>query len=150
MDAITHLMQWFAGGDPGYMRLYGCMRQDVLWITITILLDLTIAAGYAMIAMHWWKNARSLPPIPAKSAMGNMRNIFVFCGICGYAFIPIKMFWPAWRFYDIAMGFLVYFTWKYALSAKTLNVVYSALSRSDARCPSWGLLQRPRILWSPA
>ena len=58
------------------------------------------AAGYALIALHWGRNERLLPPIPAKRALGNMRNIFVFCGICGYAFIPIKMIWPAWRFQD--------------------------------------------------
>ena len=59
-----------------------------------------------------------------------MRNIFLFCGMCGYIFIPIKMVWPAWRLYDIAMMFLVYFTWRYALSTGQLKVIYSELGRS--------------------
>src|SRR3954469_2190319 len=101
------------------------MKGDVLWISITIALDLAVAAGYGLIALHWSKNARSLPAIPAKSALANMRHIFAFCGICGYVFIPIKMFWPAWRLYDMFLVVLVYFTWKYAWNARDLKVIYS-------------------------
>jgi signal transduction histidine kinase len=81
--------------------------------------------------MHWWRNQKHLPDVPAKRALAHMRNIFLFCGICGYIFIPIKMFWPAWRLYDIFMGFLVYFTWRYALRSRELKVVYSELGRSS-------------------
>jgi signal transduction histidine kinase len=40
------------------------------------------------------------------------------------------MVWPAWRLYDLFMAVLVYFTWKYAWSARDLKVVYSELGRS--------------------
>jgi signal transduction histidine kinase len=59
-----------------------------------------------------------------------MRNIFLFCGVCGYVFIPVKMFWPAWRLYDFFMLVLVYFTWRYAWGARDLKVLYSELSRT--------------------
>src|SRR5207247_378630 len=90
-----------------------------------------VAAGYVVIAYHWWKNQKHLPPTPAKTALQTMRNIFVFCGICGYMFIPIKMVWPAWRLYDFFMAGLVYFTWKYAINAKNLKVIYNELGRSN-------------------
>src|SRR5262245_56840872 len=109
MQPIIHLMRWFTGGEHQYMVLYQCMRRDYLWIWLTVLLDAAVAAGYALIALHWGRNERLLPPIPAKRALGNMRNIFVFCGICGYVFIPIKMVWPAWRLYDFFLAALVYF-----------------------------------------
>jgi len=130
MDGLTSLLHWFAGGDLQYMKLAGCMKHDTVWIAVTVLLDLSVAAGYGLIAMHWWKNSRNLPDIPAKRALGNMRNIFLFCGICGYVFIPIKMVWPAWRLYDFFMAVLLYFTWRYALKARDLKVVYSELGRS--------------------
>ena len=63
-------------------------------------------------------------------ALGNMKRIFLFCGTCGYLFIPIKMFWPAWRLYDFFMMALVFFTWRYALNARQLRVVYHELSRT--------------------
>jgi signal transduction histidine kinase len=100
-------------------------------MAVTITLDLSVAIGYVLIAYHWNRNERSLPPSPARTALRMMRNIFVFCGICGYLFIPIKMFWPAWRLYDMFMVVLVFYTWRYAINAKNLRVIYTAISRSN-------------------
>src|SRR4051812_47141140 len=127
---IHSLLNWFAG-DGRYMNLVHCMGHDRPWIVLTVLLDAAVAAGYGCIAMHWWKNERTLPPVPAKRALRHMRNIFLFCGLCGYAFIPVKMFWPAWRLYDLFMVFLVYFTWRYAWGARELKVVYNELGRTN-------------------
>ena len=127
---ISTLFDWFAG-DGRYMNLVHCMGHDHGWIALTIVLDLTVAAGYAAIAMHWWKNQRTLPAVPAKRALGNMRNIFLFCGLCGYVFIPVKMVWPAWRLYDMFMVVLAYFTWRYAWGARDLKVLYTELGRSS-------------------
>jgi hypothetical protein len=112
------------------MDLVHCMGHDRWWIAITVALDLAVAGGYALIALHWWKNQRGLPDSPAKRALGTMWNIFLFCGTCGYLFIPIKMVWPAWRLYDLVMVVLGYYTWRYALGARDLKVVYNELGRS--------------------
>ncbi len=125
------LLHWFSGGSNQYMTMRCCMNSDWFWIVLTVTLDVAVAAGYAMIALHWWRNSRRLPPSPAKKALGNMRDIFLFCGICGYTFIPIKMVWPAWRLYDMFMIILVYITWKYAWSARDLKVIYRELGRTD-------------------
>jgi signal transduction histidine kinase len=127
----SRLFQWFAGGNTPYMRLSDCMAGDTFWMVFTVSLDICVALGYGLIALHWWRNCRALPPTPARSALNNMRNIFLFCGICGYAFIPIKMVWPAWRLYDFFMLVLVYFTWEYAWSARDLKVIYSELGRTN-------------------
>ncbi|HYE16850.1 MAG TPA: HAMP domain-containing sensor histidine kinase [Tepidisphaeraceae bacterium] len=135
MDWLIDLMNWFAGkpagGGMGYHRLVSCMRGDTLWIVITVGLDLAVAAGYVVIARHWSKNQKALRNPRAAKSMGRIKNIFIFCGICGYAFIPVKMFWPAWRLYDIVMAVLVYYTWRYALDSRNLSVVYGELNRSD-------------------
>jgi signal transduction histidine kinase len=132
MQILLSILQWFTGGvDHQYMRLAGCMRHDYAWIGITIALDLAVAIGYVLIAYHWSRNEKQLPPSPAKQALRMMRNIFVFCGICGYLFIPIKMYWPAWRLYDMFMVVLVFYTWRYALNAKNLKVIYTAIGRSN-------------------
>ena len=127
---FNYIFDWFSG-DGRYMTLIHCMGHDYPWIVLTVMLDIAVAAGYGAIAMHWWKNERMLPPIPAKRALRHMRNIFLFCGLCGYAFIPVKMFWPAWRLYDLFMCFLVYFTWRYAWGARELKVVYNELGRTN-------------------
>jgi signal transduction histidine kinase len=128
----TDLIHWFSGGaEHPYHNLFHCMRQDTLWVTLTVVLDLTVAIGYLLIAKHWWVNQRSLPDSAPKRALGSMRNIFLFCGLCGYVFIPVKMFWPAWRLYDLFMVILGYFTWKYAWGARELKIVYNAIGRHE-------------------
>src|SRR5262249_38946313 len=111
--------------------LVHCMNHDWLWIGTTVVLDLAIASGYVLIALHWRRNERSLKESPAKSALRNMKQIFLFCGLCGYLFIPIKMFWPAWRLYDGFLAILAYYTWRYALGSWDLRFVYNELGRSQ-------------------
>jgi len=124
------ILDWFAGNGR-YMNLRHCMDDDRFWIALTVGLDITVACGYLLIAAHWWKNQKLVETgHPARKALGQLRNIFLFCGLCGYVFIPIKMFWPAWRLYDGFMIALVYFTWRYALSARNLQVVYTELSKT--------------------
>lgn len=113
------------------MDLIHCMGHDTFWITMTVVLDFAVAAGYGAIALHWWKNQRLLPGGPAKRALAQMRNIFLFCGICSYVFIPMKMVWPAWRLYDMFMLALVYSTWRYAWNAGQLRVVYRGIGAID-------------------
>lgn len=125
------VVNWFAGGRQGYMTLVHCMNHDVVWISITVALDLTIAVGYVLIALHWRDNERELRDTPAKAALGTMKNIFIFCGLCGYVFIPIKMFWPAWRLYDMFLAVLAFYTWRYALRSRELKVVYNQLERTE-------------------
>lgn len=131
---MRDFINWFTAGVPdqdGYMTLIHCMMHDWWWIGITVALDVAVAAGYILIAWHWQINQRLLPRGSApRRALGNMRNIFVLCGICGYLFIPIKMVWPAWRLYDMVMLVLVWMTWRYAWGARDLKVVYSEIGRA--------------------
>ena len=131
---MRDFINWFTAGVPdrgGYMTLIHCMMHDWLWIWITVALDVAVAAGYILIAGHWQINQRQLVRgSPARRALGNMRNIFVLCGICGYLFIPIKMVWPAWRLYEMVMLILVWMTWRYAWGARDLKVVYSEIGRA--------------------
>jgi signal transduction histidine kinase len=131
MTMLGDLFRWLAGGPNGYKNLVHCMNGDTFWITLTVILDLAVTFGYLLIARHWWENEKSLPKCQAKTALGQMKQIFLFCGTCGYLFIPIKMFWPAWRLYDVAMMALVFITWRYALNARQLRVVYHELGRSS-------------------
>src|SRR5947208_3382025 len=67
MEWFSSAIHWLSGGENQYMRLYGCMKGDTFWITLTIALDLTVAAGYVLIARHWWINQRDQPR-PAHAA----------------------------------------------------------------------------------
>src|SRR5262245_34675099 len=112
---MTQLLNWFAGGASRYMTLVHCMNHDWFWIGLTVGLDLLVATGYVLIALHWWRNEANVAASPSKKALARMKNIFLYCGLCGYVFIPIKMVWPAWRLYDAFLAVLAYYTWRYAL-----------------------------------
>ena len=131
MDWLYTAYRWFSGGEQQYHPLTHCMRQQWFWISTTVTLDVAVAIGYCIIAFHWRRNERTLPRSPARQALASMRGIFTFCGICGYLFIPVKLVWPAWRLYDLAMLGLVFYTWRYALNAPGLKVLYSAVGRTD-------------------
>jgi signal transduction histidine kinase len=131
MDWLTSIARWFSGGAVQYRTLFHCMEKDMLWIGITVLMDVAVASGYVIIALHWRRNQRQLRNARAEQAMGRMKNIFFLCGLCGYVFIPVKMIWPAWRLYDFFMAALAYVTWRYALDTRNLNVVYNELNRSN-------------------
>jgi signal transduction histidine kinase len=130
MQWISGIVRWFSGGEVQYHTLRMCMQGDTLWIGLTVFLDVAVAVGYLVIAWHWLRNERLLPPSPARKAMSAIRNVFIFCGICGYLFIPVKMWWPAWRLYDVFLAALVFYTWRYAFSAMDLRVVYNELGRT--------------------
>ena len=132
MTAISGIFDWLAGGSTPYMTLYHCMAHDLFWVSLTVTLDIAVAAGYVLIAIHWQRNQRLIADSQARKPLNQLRNIFIFCGICGYVFIPIKMFWPAWRLYDMVMIVLVYTTWRYALSAGNLKIIFHQLHRSSS------------------
>jgi PAS domain S-box-containing protein len=127
---LSNLINWFAGGANGYHNLAHCMRYDSFWIGLTVALDLAVAGGYVVIAARWRRNEKGLASGPSKTALGRLKKIFIFCGLCGYLFIPIKMFWPAWRLYDIFMIGLAYLTWRYALGSDELKTIYKDLAQA--------------------
>ena len=128
---LSTVLNWFSGGSTAYHDLIHCMRHDVFWIAVTVALDLAVVVGYMIIAAHWRSSEKASGENPAKIPLRRLKNIFVFCGVCGYLFIPIKMIWPAWRLYDLILVVLVYNTWRFALRAGDLKALYIELGRSD-------------------
>src|SRR5688572_18745356 len=129
MSGLGTLRDWFAGNGR-YMDLTRAMGNDHPWIAVTVALDAAVAGACILIALHWWRAARSLPPTPARRTLANLRSLFLFCGLCGFAFIPLKMVWPAWRLYDLVLLALACYAWRCALHAGELKAVYAELDRA--------------------
>lgn len=129
---MTNLLRWFTGGSNQYMPSAHCMGYDWFWIILTITLCLANTAAYLIIARHWHKNEKTLSGGPAKESLRKMKLIFIWCGLCGYIFMSLKMFWPAWRLFDIAMIVLNYYSWKYAFASGNFRVLYNSLQDNQA------------------
>jgi signal transduction histidine kinase len=127
MSFFEWLFRWFTGGERQYMSSVHCMRDDWLWITITVTLCGGIALGYGIIAYHWLRSARMAKDDDAKTALTQLRNIFVFCGLCGYIFTALRMWWPAWRLLDLTMLVLFFYTWNFAVRSRGFRAIYQRI-----------------------
>lgn len=129
---MNHFLYWLIDDNGRYMPTFDCLGKDWLMASIVIFLNLSILAGYLMIARHWFRNRkRNLDP-NAKDALKYMVWIFLLCGVCGYGFQIIRMFYPLWPLYIFFMFLLSGCTWYYVFQSKTLQVVYRELREHRA------------------
>lgn len=125
------ILDWFAGGGDGYLTLGRSLRYDRVWIAAAVVLDLFLSAGVALIAFHWWRFGRHLRPSPAGAALAQLKTIFLLCGLCGYLFVPLRIVWPAWRLYVLAVAAIAVVAWRFALRKAALGSVYEELERCE-------------------
>src|SRR5689334_8293858 len=121
-----NLIRWFAGADyvPG-------ARHDLLWAWVTIALSSLVFVGYGVIAFNWyfqWKLSRHAE---AKAALARLRNICLSCAFCGLALYVTDVPWLLWRSYDVALIFLVFYTWSFVVKMRGLSLVNERLARID-------------------
>jgi signal transduction histidine kinase len=112
------------------MKLYHCMSHDWLWIGITIFLDVAVASGYVLIALHWWRNQQRVGPSPARRRWPTSATSSSSAASAGTR--SSRSRWSGRRggLYDMFMLVLAYQTWRYALRAKDLKVIYAELGRT--------------------
>jgi hypothetical protein len=113
-----------------FMSLLECVGGRT-WVAVCVtILCVGMVAGYTCIGVEWQRGRKSLLLGPANTALVRMRNIFLFCGLCGYGFLPMKFILPprllpyVWLAWGVSMLFLNYFTWAYWLNRKHFCVVY--------------------------
>lgn len=130
-EYLRQFVQWFAGGDTPYLPAIHCMRNDWFWIGTTIALDIVIIVGYSIIAARWRRSAKLAKDSAAARCLNDLRQIFIWCAVCGYAFNIMRMWWPAIRLLDIKMVILGYFTWRYVFNSNGLKAVYERFDGYD-------------------
>ena len=130
---MSEFLAWFTGGaNYTYHNLIHCMDGDYVMIGLVVAACIGVFAGYMMIAYKWSMAAKAAPDGEAKSALTDLKWIFLLCGICGYLWVVMEVFWLAWRAYFIFLLALNFFTWRYVLkSIKGLEQVYSYLQDRD-------------------
>lgn len=124
--------QWFTGGsDYSYHTLSHCLDGDYLTIALAILLCCGVFVGYLVIAWRWSQAAKAAPDSNIKSALTELKWIFIFCGLCGYSWVVLEAVWPAWRLYIFFLFALNVYTWKYVFRIKHIEELYSYLKEKD-------------------
>jgi len=130
---MAEFFKWFTGGAYyHYHTLVHCMDYDYVTLTIVLILCAGVFTGYLAIAWQWSRSAKKAPDSSAKRALQDLKWIFIICAVCGYLWVFLELFWPAWRFYMIFLALLNLFTWRYVLRNNMMNKVYDCLKdRSD-------------------
>lgn len=131
MDGLKDGFLWLSGGARQYMPTIHCMKHDWFWVYLTIASSAGIMLGYALIALKWRTSEKLVSNDPVKRILRDLRNIFIWCAICGYGFNIIRMWWPAWRLLDFSLIVLSVYTFRYVFRSRGMRVVYEELSRVE-------------------
>ncbi len=128
MNTLTSAWKWCSGGEHQYMSTNHCMHDDMFWSVFTQITSLLVFSGYLMIAFQWWKAQQKAEGSPSALPLRRLRDIFILCATCGYAFNIIRFYWPAWRLFDLVQCILITVTFAYAWAAGGLNVIFEEIS----------------------
>lgn len=101
-------------GEPN-CTLLECMHGDVLSAGTACLLCVFVLSAYWVIAWRWSHLADGSETHGQVDSLRTLRWIFIWCGVCGYGFVPMKMFFPAWKLWMPAMVMLGVISWRFAL-----------------------------------
>jgi signal transduction histidine kinase len=63
--------------------------------------------------------------------LGDLRRVFVVCGLSASLLVPLRMVWPDWRLYDLVIAWVAAVVWKFALRSGALREVYNELDRAE-------------------
>lgn len=124
MNAIFYYLN---GGEHPFMTGWECSNHHdwIVWLTISACAAIII--GYLKIAKHWFSGIAKLKPGLAKSSLFTMMLIFVFCAVCGYAFLIFMMWFPYWHVRLFFLIILAICTWRYALNTPKLAFTYEEI-----------------------
>jgi PAS domain S-box-containing protein len=126
---MNHLFQWMTvAGDGDALAGAG---HELLWAGVTLALSAVVAAGYGVIAVNWYFQARLARCGEARAALARLRGICLTCAACGLAFVIFDMPWIAWRGYDLALLVLAVRTWTFVRQMRGWSLVDERLAQIE-------------------
>ncbi|HSZ56690.1 MAG TPA: ATP-binding protein [Tepidisphaeraceae bacterium] len=97
-------------------------KNDMAWMWATVVLSLVVLAGYVAIGFNWYFQSR-LARKESAAALRHLRNIFLICAVCGYAFWTIDLPWVVWRSYNVLLFGLACYTWSYVWRSRGVSLI---------------------------
>jgi PAS domain S-box-containing protein len=123
--AGVNWLQWLAGAaSPGTVR-------DLRWAWVTVGLSAAVAAGYVVIAVNRYFQAKVGRRADSKVSLARLRNILLCSVAFGYVFFATDMAWSLWRLYDVALLALAVYTWYGVVRMRGLGLVEERLARVE-------------------
>lgn len=114
----------------GGTTLDGCVGNS--WLKWILILEcLGVLVSYLIIARNWHHLEKLATSNDGKRALRSLRNIFVLCGICGYATPIVRTFVPAWSptlFFYLLLNLE---SWRYVRSLRGLEAIHKDAATLD-------------------
>lgn len=111
------MFDWFAGNGL-YKTLGHCMGHDTFWMALLVVSCVNITTAYFCIAHAALSEASEARRSGRAALFLDFMWVFFICGLCGYAFYPIKIWWPGYRLLVVVQVILGFVTWRFYFRAK--------------------------------
>lgn len=97
------------------------------WALLGVLTALRagVIIGYLVIARDWRRREKTAASNKGIQALGELREIFTWCSICGYLAPIVMALVPVYSINIIALAYLNWRTWRYVGHLSDLQIVYS-------------------------
>lgn len=89
------IIDWMTGNGQWH-TLPQCLGGDSYMVALVVGLDTAVALLYFWIAFYWRRCQKAAATSQSIAAMGQLRQIFIWCSLSGYGFTLMKLIWPAW------------------------------------------------------
>lgn len=134
ISRVVVYQEWWStsfGGDK-YMTLLHCARHDMIVIYTIIISCCWIVIRYACIAIYNIRAALRSQDVISRRYNISFAALFMFCGIGGYAFTVIRIWWSSYKLLAIILlliGISTELFWRYI---KKSGVLLKILERSES------------------
>lgn len=114
----------------GKSTIYCAGGYELLGVTVTLCIG--VAVCYFLIAKDWYKRERACKSERGKSALRDLRIIFIWCAVAGYISRIVLSLYPAWTLYLLSLVWLNYISWRYYSKLSTLDIVYNDAEKLES------------------
>lgn len=123
---MIDILNWFntsANGHP-YMSLLHCSWNDVVVVTLLVLLRFGIVYQYGDIAIKDFVNYKKYPSSRLSRYFLEKTKVFIFCLLAGYGYGLLSTIYNPYKLLIVLLVILNYVTYKFRTSFKNLDVFY--------------------------
>lgn len=100
LELLNKIYWWLTHNTTtgeSYHTLRHCLSEDMVWVIIIVLSCLGIFHNYLRIALSAHKVKKSNPHSKAAQGIYAVIMVFVVCGVTGYLFMIIRVWFPLYK-----------------------------------------------------
>lgn len=125
---FSGIIDWLSTSSytgEAYHTLLTCLQGDIVLMVLIYSLCTVVLAGYIKIYRMFLSLIHEVEHTPAAQTFRRLADIFLYCGLSGYGFTLVSMFFPVWKIQPVLLLLLAYATWDFILRKSNLLSIRS-------------------------